>query len=240
MNINSHCFTLPSDSNFYLISSNSPLEQREAIPIELLKSYLQQMITPSYSFSPLTNRLTKLDCSAPIEALDSAIYQDRGDPYDSFSMLTAINELILKWTLKANQEGIILTEILAKISKLEEDMPDLRDCEDKEKVLGVGVILIHQNKMRRYYLIQLIHHYICESVLRVANEAEKKFANQPEKLALSRQSKKWLLNSIPDTTVNLLQLPITYTEELNKMMQIAHFVLTKLEEMKEKILNKKG
>ncbi len=182
-----------------------------------------------------------------------------------FEDLNEVDIDIRRWTRKAREVGCDIQDILLKIDNLKNEMPSLQydsgKIEANFKVISrnaasemddsvvrmlpiyahvkqkrmIEMVLIYQNRARRYYLFQLIQKCLESQIAKMQNQAEKQFPPKSPKLEKSMRSVAWLKKQLPELNHQCLQakeytdLCLAMQRKFEVLMQNINSEIEKLE-----------
>ena len=156
----------------------------------------------------------------------------REDPFYSMFHLYHVNGNIESWSRKARDVGADIHSTLQKIQEIKDNMPSLNHFPAGD--WRNSIVLIYQNKMRRYYLCELIRECTLQAVHRLLHDAKILHPRNLRIQTLAKDCHKWLMERVP-VPVDVLHYPREYEQLYLNMEDRCNFLLYKIEEMREKL-----
>lgn len=157
-----------------------------------------------------------------------------------------ITEDLNKWTRKSAKHSIEILDLKDHLEEINQNQPKLKNS---SLDFNVEIVLIYQNKMRRYLLCEMIRRYMVRYIENLYQGARHHFEGQlaesnhrhhyqkekiQSKLNLVDQCHRFLLKQVP-AEVTLLLVPEEYEEKVEEMKHQYRFIKAKANEMKSKL-----
>lgn len=145
----------------------------------------------------------------------------------SYYNLQCVTTDIDEWTDRAHRENINIRPQLDKIQRIVDDMPQIHALDYS---FSNGIILVYQNKMRRFYLCEIIREFTLQKINRAYESGKSIYAHKPDKLAKVEQCFNWIMKKFPPE-ISILLDPIHYEGIVRKLNFQCTKVLFELNKM---------
>lgn len=154
----------------------------------------------------------------------------------SLPNLHHVNDNIRRWSDRAQEAGANIQPTLQKIEEIKENMPSLNvyPGERRKNEFRNGIILIYQNKMRRYYLCELIRECTFFAINKLLQDANTKFIPNSTKLIQAKTTHHWLMKQLP-APVPILRKPDEYEDLYLNMENECDNILDEIDRAREKL-----
>lgn len=154
------------------------------------------------------------------------------EPFYSLSNLHHVNDNIRVWTEKAKTAGTDIHLILARIQEIKNNMPSLNRFPVND--WRNGIVLIYQNKMRRYYLCEIIRQVTLHLILKLLDDVTTQYCHKPRLENRGAECFNWLLKRLPKP-VGVMHPPVVYEQLFLDMEHQCNYLIHEIDKMREKL-----